>query len=144
VQTTIRANVKLAEAPSHGKTIFEYDPSSNGAKDYAALAAELLGEIAPPPDDEEETAAAPAADDAVTDEATPADETPAEPSADAPASGISYPPGVEREFRAAPEDPPATAPAAADEPPTVSRIEETAAEPAPADEVASSERPWSD
>jgi chromosome partitioning protein len=58
-QTMIRVNVKLAEAPSHGKTIFEYDASSNGAKDYASLAGELLGEIEPPPDDEEpsETAA---------------------------------------------------------------------------------------
>jgi chromosome partitioning protein len=52
-QTVIRVNVKLAEAPSHGKTIFEYDPSSNGAKDYASLAGEVLGEVQLPPDDEE-------------------------------------------------------------------------------------------
>jgi len=52
-QTVIRVNVKLAEAPSHGKTIFEYDPSSNGAKDYDALAGEVLGEIAPPLEDDE-------------------------------------------------------------------------------------------
>jgi hypothetical protein len=50
----IRVNVKLAEAPSHGKTIFEYDASSNGAKDYASLAGELLGEVELPPDDEED------------------------------------------------------------------------------------------
>lgn len=43
-RTRIRNNVKLAEAPSHGLTIFEYDPSSNGAKDYEALAREVLGE----------------------------------------------------------------------------------------------------
>lgn len=30
----IRNNVKLAEAPAHQKTIFEYDPRSNGAEDY--------------------------------------------------------------------------------------------------------------
>ena len=41
-KTPIRSNVKLAEAPSHGQTIFEYDPSSSGARDYAALAQELL------------------------------------------------------------------------------------------------------
>src|SRR6185295_847644 len=58
--TMIRVNVKLAEAPSHGKTIFEYDPSSNGAKDYASLAGEVLGEVQLPPDEDE--AAAPAAD----------------------------------------------------------------------------------
>jgi chromosome partitioning protein len=40
--TLIRQNVKLAEAPSAGKTIFEYDPESNGAQDYADLAAEFL------------------------------------------------------------------------------------------------------
>ncbi len=37
----IRRNVKLAECPSHGKTIFQYDASSNGATDYNALADEF-------------------------------------------------------------------------------------------------------
>jgi chromosome partitioning protein len=40
----IRANVKLAEAPSFGRTIFEHAPDSNGAQDYLDFAAELLGE----------------------------------------------------------------------------------------------------
>ena len=39
--TIIRDNVALAEAPSHHKTIFEYDENSNGAKDYFALAKEI-------------------------------------------------------------------------------------------------------
>ena len=39
--TIIRDNVALAEAPSHHKTIFEYDAKSNGAKDYFALAKEI-------------------------------------------------------------------------------------------------------
>ncbi len=34
----IRSNITLAEAPGFGKTIFEYSPSSNGAKDYKKLA----------------------------------------------------------------------------------------------------------
>jgi chromosome partitioning protein len=38
----IRANVKLAEAPSYGKTIFEYAPDSNGADDYSKAAREIL------------------------------------------------------------------------------------------------------
>jgi len=41
-RSAIRRNVKLAEAPSHGKTIFEYDPESRGAADYLELARELL------------------------------------------------------------------------------------------------------
>ncbi|MCB9882731.1 MAG: ParA family protein [Planctomycetes bacterium] len=43
-RTKIRTNVRLAEAPSHGKTIFEYAPDSVGAQDYDDLAAEILGE----------------------------------------------------------------------------------------------------
>jgi chromosome partitioning protein len=33
----IRANVRLSEAPSHRKTIFEYSPRSHGASDYRRL-----------------------------------------------------------------------------------------------------------
>ena len=40
-RTRIRNNVRLAEAPSHGKSIFAYAPRSAGAEDYAALAAEV-------------------------------------------------------------------------------------------------------
>ena len=42
-ETIVRRNIKLAECPSHGLTIFDYAPHSNGARDHAALAAELLG-----------------------------------------------------------------------------------------------------
>lgn len=38
IPTAIRPNVKLAEAPSYGKTIFEYDDDCNGANDYRAVA----------------------------------------------------------------------------------------------------------
>jgi chromosome partitioning protein len=40
-KTIIRDNVALAEAPSHHKTIFEYDGNSAGAQDYFALAKEI-------------------------------------------------------------------------------------------------------
>ncbi|HEX5139099.1 MAG TPA: AAA family ATPase [Planctomycetota bacterium] len=40
-KTRIRSNVKLAEAPSHGQSIFAYAPGSAGAEDYAALATEV-------------------------------------------------------------------------------------------------------
>ena len=46
--TVIRRNVKLAESPSHGQTIFDYDPGSNGARDYAALTEEFLAGPATP------------------------------------------------------------------------------------------------
>jgi chromosome partitioning protein len=40
--TRIRRNVRLAEAPSFGKSIFQYAPDSNGAEDYRRLAEEIL------------------------------------------------------------------------------------------------------
>lgn len=42
-RTKVRTNVRLAEAPSHGKSIFDYAPDSNGAEDYMALAREVAG-----------------------------------------------------------------------------------------------------
>jgi chromosome partitioning protein len=47
-ETVIRRNVKLAECPSHGKTIFDYEPSSHGAADYNRLAEEFLATTLPP------------------------------------------------------------------------------------------------
>lgn len=41
-QSVIRDNVTLAEAPSHGQSIFAYDAKSYGAQDYAALGAEVI------------------------------------------------------------------------------------------------------
>jgi len=40
--TRVRRNIRLAEAPSFGQTIFQYAPDSNGAADYRDLASELL------------------------------------------------------------------------------------------------------
>jgi chromosome partitioning protein len=37
----IRRNIRLAEAPSFGQSIFDYAPDSHGADDYSALAAEV-------------------------------------------------------------------------------------------------------
>jgi chromosome partitioning protein len=42
--TRIRRNIKLAECPSFGQSIFAYAPTCHGAEDYAALAREVLGE----------------------------------------------------------------------------------------------------
>lgn len=40
--THIRTDVKLVEAPSFGKSVFEYAPESNGATDYLSLAREVV------------------------------------------------------------------------------------------------------
>lgn len=40
--TEIRTNIKLAEAPGFGKTIFQYDWGCNGAEAYQALAKEII------------------------------------------------------------------------------------------------------
>ncbi|MHB8972169.1 MAG: ParA family protein [Pirellulaceae bacterium] len=42
-QSRIRRNVRLAEAPSFGQSIFQYAPKSHGATDYQDLAHEVLG-----------------------------------------------------------------------------------------------------
>jgi len=41
-RTRIRRNIRLAEAPSHGQSIFQYAPVSHGAEDYRELAAEVV------------------------------------------------------------------------------------------------------
>ncbi len=41
-QTIIPRNVRLAEAPSHGESVIDYDASSNGAIAYLALAKEWV------------------------------------------------------------------------------------------------------
>ncbi len=80
--TRIRRNIKLAESPSFGQDILRYEPSSNGAADYRALAKEVLemtqssGVVAPvaasvvvPPD----------APPIMSQPATPATPSPSEP-----------------------------------------------------------------
>lgn len=41
-KTKIRRNIKLAESPSFGQHILKYEPTSNGAADYRALAREVV------------------------------------------------------------------------------------------------------
>ena len=41
-ETTIRRNIKLAEAPSFGKSVLDYAPNSAGAADYSVLAEEVM------------------------------------------------------------------------------------------------------
>jgi chromosome partitioning protein len=41
-RTTIPRNIRLAEAPSHGKPALMYDPRSKGAESYIRLAKEII------------------------------------------------------------------------------------------------------
>ena len=43
-RTVIPRTVRLSEAPSHGRTILDYDPSSSGARAYRALAEEVMAQ----------------------------------------------------------------------------------------------------
>lgn len=76
--TRIRRNVKLAECPSYGKTIFQYAPKSHGAEDYLALAGELLPPKKPI-----------AVQPSNTESAKPAVVAPAPPSAPAAVTGVA-------------------------------------------------------
>ncbi|WEH09720.1 ParA family protein [Alicyclobacillus fastidiosus] len=42
-RTIIPRNVRLSEAPSHGRPIIHYDPKSRGAESYMELAKEVIG-----------------------------------------------------------------------------------------------------
>jgi chromosome partitioning protein len=42
LKTVIPRNVRLAEAPSHGKPVILYDPSCLGARAYMRLAEEVI------------------------------------------------------------------------------------------------------
>jgi chromosome partitioning protein len=47
-QTTIPRNIRLAEAPSHGKPAIAYDPHSRGAEAYMNLAQEIIERVTNP------------------------------------------------------------------------------------------------
>jgi chromosome partitioning protein len=87
-ERAIGKNVKLAEAPSFGQTIFEYAPDSSGALDYRAVAQELISQeqrrsakqpepAAPPPEQPPAPAPAPAPAVEASYELVPAPSVPA-------------------------------------------------------------------
>jgi chromosome partitioning protein len=58
IPVLVRRNIKLAEAPSYGKTIFEYAPACHGAEDYKLVGDYLNnGTIPPAPDNQQEDGA---------------------------------------------------------------------------------------
>jgi chromosome partitioning protein len=46
VAPPVRVNVRLSEAPAHGQTIYEYDPRSRGAADYAQIVEHIAATFA--------------------------------------------------------------------------------------------------
>jgi chromosome partitioning protein len=88
-RSRIRRNIKLAESPSFGQHILKYDPASNGAADYRALAKEVLGIATPaqsaPP---QPRAAAGASKSAATPPPAAAQPAPAAAPAPAPAAAV--------------------------------------------------------
>lgn len=44
-EPAIRRNIKLAESPSFGQTIFDYAPECHGASDYESLAKAVVGQV---------------------------------------------------------------------------------------------------
>lgn len=74
-ETTIPRNVRLAEAPSFGKSILAYDKTSKGAEAYEKLAREFLsrnsGTSPVPPTDAPPQAVEPTAAETHTTEVTP-------------------------------------------------------------------------
>jgi len=90
---TVRTNVKLAEAPSYGQSIFEYAPKSPGAGDYRDLAVEVMAQE---PEASVQPAPTPEA------EATPA-QAPAPKAETAPAQASPIAPEIEPVANAAAE-----------------------------------------
>jgi len=56
--TFIRRNIKLAEAPGYGKTIFEYEQNCHGAEDYQKVAESIKSQLQPAPQLQRDTTSA--------------------------------------------------------------------------------------
>jgi chromosome partitioning protein len=120
----IRNNVKLAEAPSFGRSIFEHAPDSNGARDYAAFALEFMerigvesgAEAASGEDDDEPEEAAEQTDhqEPEVPVPTPTEPTPEAEASEPPSAPSDHEPIDDPELVERADEPPATAEAEAD------------------------------
>lgn len=96
VADPIRVNVRLSEAPTLGKTIYEYDPRSRGAVDYALLVERMGAMFSFRPGARDSNAnlpATPIAPDLVRSIAAPAPPAPANPAT--PAEPVPVAPNVQ-------------------------------------------------
>ncbi|MBS3734819.1 MAG: ParA family protein [Phycisphaerae bacterium] len=108
--TVIRRNVKLAECPSYGVTIFDYEPRSHGAADYNALADEFLARAGAPPADVDATPEP-------TASASPAPTKPPQPADSSQNVTETPPPGPDTPAPTTPQ-PPSSKPPDRQDPPT--------------------------
>ena len=120
LDTEIPVNVRLAEGPAAGLTVFERDPKASGAHAYRLLATELLTRLRPPVEAEAEPAAEsePPIPEAPVPKRSrrPKPAPPAEP-ATAAAPAAAEPPAAPAEAEpSAPAEAPAAAPSLADLP----------------------------
>lgn len=60
VAPPVRVNVRLSEAPAQGRTIYEYDPRSRGAADYAHVVEHISATLGYRPEERRPPPAAPA------------------------------------------------------------------------------------
>ena len=98
--TFIRRNIKLAEAPSYGKTIFEYEQNCHGAEDYRKVAQIVHDQYQQPAHTE---MTQPPSDDEIQDDNKPASPQP-------PATEIQKPEFVENSDEPSPAPIPASQP----------------------------------
>jgi chromosome partitioning protein len=94
-KTYIRRNIKLAEASSFGQTIFDYAPRSNGAIDYARLAAEIFADLGLGKTDENRKTEAVNGGIAEMEQVAPPPAPPASPPAVAPEATRPHEPAQE-------------------------------------------------
>ncbi len=102
--TIIRRNIKLAESPSYGQSIYDYAPDSNGARDYEQLVRELVApaqaaatpEACPAPAESAVEAALTAASEPVVEAAGLAVVAPPEPPAPIAEPVVQTPPAPRR------------------------------------------------
>jgi len=102
--TSIPRNIRLAEAPSHGKPALLYDVQSRGAESYIRLAKEIMGRGAPIGDPEALKAAVSNLEAQVAAAAVPAGDPespkPAENHVEAEAVAVTAPEGAQDERQA--------------------------------------------
>lgn len=108
----IRRNIKLAEAPSFGKTIFDYEPWCPGALDYRKLAEHLLKSW----DEEQIGRERPVTPDAARIETAAEVAATSDGEITPPETDRSRPAPAEPEIESTEEDPAKDAPAEAPEP----------------------------
>lgn len=89
-ETIVQRNVRLSEAPSFGKPVILYDASSKGARNYIALAREIVEANAGPDASDED------ADSETAERANAPDSRPNGSPDEAPASNGSKPPRSRR------------------------------------------------